>query len=85
MSCNFAYMSDKVWTKMSRSDFYTAGMQLDMLAGIEGDGCGTISLDEIAAEAAPVDELPERADGALFGLALSEVPADGALFSVVAA
>lgn len=78
----------KNWTNMTRGDFYTAGTQLDMLAGIEGDGCGTIPLDELAAEikTAPVVDFPERADGALFGLALSEeIPADGALFSVVAA
>ncbi|WP_187438102.1 hypothetical protein [Actinomadura decatromicini] len=38
-----------------------------------------------AEEAAPVVAMPERTDGALFGLTVSEVPADGALFSVVAA
>lgn len=75
------------WTEMSAADFgATTGTQMDLLAGIEGDGCGTISLDELAAEAeaAPAAEI-ERADGALFGLTVSEVPADGALFSVVAA
>ncbi|GAA2298343.1 hypothetical protein GCM10010402_66190 [Actinomadura luteofluorescens] len=80
----------KNWTEMSAADFYTKGAQLDMFAGIEGDGCGTLDLlaaaaeAEAAAEAAPVvDE--GREDGALFGLTVSEVPADGALFSVVAA
>lgn len=74
----------KDWTKMGAGDFYTDGTQMDLLADAIGDGYGTISLDELAAEveAAPV---VERADGALFGLALSEVPADGALFSVIAA
>lgn len=78
----------KDWTKMSAAAFRTRGAQMDLLAGIEGDGCGTISLDEIAAEveAAPVAELPERTDGALFGLALDEAPAtDGGLFTIVAA
>lgn len=77
----------KDWTKMSAAEFYTAGTQLDMFAGVEGDGCGTISLDELVAEveAPSAVEDARREDGALFGLTLSEVPADGALFSVVAA
>lgn len=79
--------SVKNWITMTAGDFYTAGTQLDILAGIEGDGCGTISLDEIAAEVEPAPVAEEgRADGALFGLALSEeIPADGGLFTVVAA
>lgn len=77
----------KDWTKMTAADFYTDGVQLDMFTGVEGDGYGTISLDEIAAEAeAPADEFTERADGALFGLAATDGPtADGALFGLVAA
>lgn len=75
----------KNWAEMSAADWYTAGVQLDMFAGLEGDGCGTIALD-LDAKPEPVIEIPERADGALFGLALSDEPAsDGALFSVVAA
>ena len=74
----------KDWTKMTAADFYTAGAQMDLLAGVEGDGCGTISLDELAAEPAPVAEIVERADGALFGF--TDGPAtDGALFGLVAA
>lgn len=76
------------WTKMSAAAFRTRGAQLDLLAGIEGDGCGTLDLLDAAAEAetAPVIEFPERVDGALFGLALSDEPAsDGGLFTVVAA
>lgn len=75
----------KNWTEMTAGDFYTDGVQLDMLAGIEGDGYGTITLDELAdeTEAAPA---VERADGALFGLAATDEPtADGALFGLVAA
>lgn len=73
------------WATMSAGDFYTDGTQLNLLADIEGDGYGTIPMeivpDEVAAAA-----FVERADGALFGLALSDEPADGdALFSVVAA
>lgn len=75
------------WATMSAADFHTDGVQMDLLAGIEGDGCGTISLDEIAdeAETAPAVEIAERADGALFGLAATDEPADGALFGLVAA
>ncbi|TDD24993.1 hypothetical protein E1287_37670 [Actinomadura sp. KC06] len=76
----------KDWTKMTAGDWYTAGTQLDMLAGIQGDGCGTLDLLDAAAEAAPVVEIAERVDGALFGLALSDEPAsDGGMFTVVAA
>ncbi|GAA4059787.1 hypothetical protein [Actinomadura miaoliensis] len=77
------------WLEMGAGDFYTTGTQLDMLAEIEGDGYGTIALDEIDAEdgtqQAEVIEFVERADGALFGLTISDEPADDALFSVVAA
>lgn len=74
------------WTKMGAGQFRTRGAQLDMFAGIEGDGYGTLDLLEMAeaGTVAPVDE--GRADGALFGLAFSEAPTtDGGLFSVVAA
>ncbi len=78
----------KDWTKMNAGDWYTDGVQMDLLAGIEGDGCGTLDLLDAAAEieAAPVVEAPERTDGALFGLVLSDAPAtDGGLFTIVAA
>jgi hypothetical protein len=76
------------WTTMSASAFYTDGVQLDLLAEIEGDGYGTIAIDEIDTEdpqQAEVVEPAEREDGALFGLAISDEPTDDALFSVVAA
>ncbi|GAA2618792.1 hypothetical protein SMC26_40345 [Actinomadura fulvescens] len=76
----------RAWTEMTAADFYTDGTQLDMLAGIEGDGYGTLDLLDAAVEGAAPEVIAERADGALFGLAL--VPAgagDDVLFSVVAA
>jgi len=56
------------WTTMSAGDWNTDGVQLDLLAGIEGDGYGTIALDEITDEQAPAAEVQERGDGALFGI-----------------
>lgn len=74
----------KDWTKMSAGDFYTDGVQMDLLTDAIGDGVGTIPMDLAPAETAPADE--GRADGTLFGLALDVAPAtDGALFSVIAA
>ncbi|WP_157431143.1 hypothetical protein [Actinomadura macra] len=74
----------KNWTDMTAADFYADGVQMDLLAGIEGDGYGTLDLLDTSAEVAPVVEPAERADGALFGF--TDGPAvDGALFSVVAA
>lgn len=72
------------WAAMTPADFgHTTGTQLDMFAGLEGDGYGTLDLlDETPA--APVVDFPARTDGALFGLT-SGPAVDGALFSVVAA
>jgi hypothetical protein len=74
------------WLDMGAGDFHTTGTQLDMLAGLEGDGYGTIALDEIETARETPAAPAERADGALFGLALADATdGDDALFSVVAA
>jgi len=77
------------WREMTAADFYTDGVQLDLLASVEGDGYGTIAIDEIEGDdtqcEAEVVEFVGREDGALFGLAISDEPTDDALFSVVAA
>ena len=75
----------KNWTKMSAGDFYTDGVQMDLLADEIGDGYGTIAMELVPDEADTVAEI-ERTDGALFGLALDVAPAtDGGLFTIVAA
>lgn len=62
------------WLDMGAGNFATKGTQLDMLAGIEGDGFGTGDLLELAAEldapapAAVVLPWPTKpAQGLLFG------------------
>jgi hypothetical protein len=72
------------WTEMSAKDFDAGDQQLDLLAAFEAAEHGTLDLLAIETEEAPA-EAAERTDGALFGLALSDEPADDALFAVIAA